>query len=284
MSGATQTTGALVAACTGYFSTRVSAKFLRSLELGGPGLWERTNHRGEPINLQAGPSLAIGLVDATVTGHLTASRDGRAALGHAIAAAGAGAFGLIDDLAEDRGEPIKGLRGHLGALRKGRLTTGAVKVLGIGATGVASAAVLTRRSSSATAYVADLATNTVLIAGGANLINLLDLRPGRALKAGAIGALALFFGHGAATAGSVAGVGLAAIGPDLAETHMLGDCGANSLGATLGAGAVQAPRVTRIVVASAIIALTLASERVSFSAVIDRTPALRAIDSWGRRQ
>ena len=55
----------------------------------------------------------------------------------AVAGAGAAAFGGYDDLAGNGGS--KGFRGHLGALRDGELTTGAVKMAGIGATGLAAA-------------------------------------------------------------------------------------------------------------------------------------------------
>ena len=64
---------------------------------------------------------------------------------------------------------------------------------------------------------------------------------------------------------------------------MLGDAGANVLGAAVGAAATRrlsAP--SRLTVLAAVVALTLASERISFSAVIERTPALRALDRLGR--
>ena len=56
------------------------------------------------------------------------------------AAAGAGAFGGYDDLAGSGGR--RGFRGHLGALAHGEVTTGAVKLGGIGATGLAASALL----------------------------------------------------------------------------------------------------------------------------------------------
>src|SRR5215472_8651874 len=93
----------------------------------------------------------------------------------ALAAAGAGAaaFGGYDDLVGSGGR--RGFRGHLGALAGGEVTTGAVKIGGIGATGLVAAALIGGRP-------ADLIINAGLTAGGANLINLFDLRPGRALK------------------------------------------------------------------------------------------------------
>ena len=91
------------------------------------------------------------------------------------------------------------------------------------------------------------------------------------------------FGTSAAPAACV-GAAAAALGPDLAERDMLGDTGANALGALAGTAAVLAfpPAVQRVLLAGAV-GLTLASERVSFTEVIERTPVLRAVDGWGRR-
>jgi hypothetical protein len=64
---------------------------------------------------------------------------------------------------------------------------------------------------------------------------------------------------------------------------MLGDCGANALGATLGAAAMGLSRPARIALLTVITGLTAASERVSFTQVIARTPALNWLDMLGRR-
>ncbi len=64
---------------------------------------------------------------------------------------------------------------------------------------------------------------------------------------------------------------------------MLGDCGANALGAMLGAAAASLPRPARIALLAGITGLTAASEKVSFTKVIERTPALRWLDMLGRR-
>ena len=70
---------------------------------------------------------------------------------------------------------------------------------------------------------------------------------------------------------------------DLGERAMLGDCGANALGAMLGASAAGLPRPARIALLAGIAGLTAASEKVSFTKVIERTPALRWLDMLGRR-
>jgi UDP-N-acetylmuramyl pentapeptide phosphotransferase/UDP-N-acetylglucosamine-1-phosphate transferase len=65
---------------------------------------------------------------------------------------------------------------------------------------------------------------------------------------------------------------------------MLGDVGANVLGAVIGLGVVIATApATRTIVLLGVLALNLASEAVSFSRVIDRVPPLRALDRAGRK-
>ena len=65
---------------------------------------------------------------------------------------------------------------------------------------------------------------------------------------------------------------------------MLGDTGANSAGALLGAALVaRTGRRGRLVALTVLSALTLASERFSFTAVIESTPGLRELDALGRR-
>jgi hypothetical protein len=64
---------------------------------------------------------------------------------------------------------------------------------------------------------------------------------------------------------------------------MLGDCGAGALGATLGWSLAMRPsRLTRIAAAAGVVGATLASERTSFSAVIEANPVLRRLDQLGR--
>ncbi|HEY6277684.1 MAG TPA: hypothetical protein VIX86_15275 [Streptosporangiaceae bacterium] len=242
---------------------------------GGAATWTRTNHRGEPVSLLAGPALAVAaVVAAAVTPGLPART--RAAL--VTAGAGAAALGGYDDLA-GRGDR-RGFRGHLGALARGEVTTGAVKLAGIGAAGLAAAAL-------AGGGPADVIVNAGLVAGGANLVNLFDLRPGRAIKVALTGAALLAVAGPSGTAPAVAGpAGAAAalLPDDLAERVMLGDAGANCLGAMLGvAAAARLSLPARVALLAGIAGLTVASEVVSFTAVIERTPALHRLDMLGRR-
>lgn len=229
--------------------------------------WERRNHAGRTVTLLEGPAHVLGLAAA-------GSLAGPAPV---VAALGAGAFGALDDLAGDA--TAKGLRGHLAAVRRGRVTTGLVKIVGLAGTGLVAARLASRGSLTHT-----LAGGAV-IAGTANVVNLLDLRPGRALKAGLLAAvpLTLAGGPGALTAAGTAGAALGVLRPDLAGTAMLGDTGANALGAVLGTALVTGSSTrTRLLALAVLVSLTLASERVSFTTVIESTPGLRALDAWGR--
>lgn len=147
--------------------------------------WERTNFHGVTVSLRGGVAMAgASVASAAVASAL--SDQPRAALGGAVAALGGGVAGYIDDVdqgAHDGGKVAKGLKGHLGALAHGQVTTGVIKIAGIGASALAASALVGSKATSMGGKVADLALNTVLIAGTANLANLLDLRPGRALKA-----------------------------------------------------------------------------------------------------
>ena len=259
-------------------ATSASRRVLERRTPGGAARWTRTNHRGEPISLLEGPAVAVGLL-----GGLAAGGFSRRTCGLALATGASAVFGLIDDLAEDTSERSKGLRGHLSAARHGRLTTGGLKVLGIGAAGLVSAALIADRDSGPVRRAVGIVTDGALVAASANLVNLLDLRPGRALKVGSLAAAALSLG-GSPHAPAVLGAASAAWPGDLAERDMLGDCGANALGALLGAATVaSASRRVRCAVLTVVLGLTVASERVSFSRVIADTSWLDALDMIGRR-
>ncbi|HUF83985.1 MAG TPA: hypothetical protein VMQ81_05260 [Acidimicrobiia bacterium] len=192
---------------------------------------------------------------------------------------GFGLLGLIDDLLGD--EETRGFRGHLGALASGHLTTGMFKL--VGGAGVAVVLVATPGLASGRRLVAD----ALLIALAANLGNLLDRAPGRAIKAGLVAYVPLAFVLGANGVGvAIAAVMGAAVGllvPDLRERLMIGDTGANVLGAVLGLGVVLGlGQTARTIVLVVVATLNVVAELVSFSRVIERVPPLRAFDQLGQ--
>jgi len=283
---------------------------------------ERTNFRGRTVTLAAGPALAVGASVGAACG----AGSGATAAAALVAGLGSGAVGLYDDIVGSRPEQrsAKGFAGHLGALRQGRVTSGLVKIVGVGAAGLAAASLLAadparahrphrsdptrrgllpwrrqggslradsaRRARPRSAVrpiagrVVDVLLGAGVIAGTANLVNLLDLRPGRAIKAGTlIGAPLLGGGSGGLAAGPL-GAAAVVLAPDLDERVMLGDSGANALGALLGVAlAARTGPVGRAGILAVLAALTAASERVSFTKVIQETPGLRELDALGRR-
>lgn len=217
------------------------------------------------------------------------------------------AFGLIDD-AYGNGDD-RGFRGHFRALAHGRMTTGMLKLIGIGAAAFAVALTLSTIAPWGSTDSPFLPIVGVLFAAASialttNLVNLTDLRPGRALKVYSILAIGgvLLVPNAMVSAGFLADAGtiaaaldmfalaVAVLGPviavwryDLGERGMLGDAGANAMGAVAGALIVLGLPFWGLVAYTVVIfGLNAASERVSFSAVIERTPALRWLDSLGR--
>ena len=192
------------------------------------------------------------------------------------------AAGAWDDRKGD--ERPRGFKGHIGALRSGTLTGGAVKIVAGAAAGLLVAFVLRGRGGSDIAYIAE----TIALVGlSANLINLLDRAPGRAAKTGFLVLIPLAVLGGLDNwiwATPVLGALVFCLAPDLQERAMLGDAGANPLGAVLGVGmAASLGEPGRLVAIAVLLALNLASERWSFSKAIEATPPLRWIDGLGRK-
>lgn len=236
--------------------------------------WQRVNHRGRTLTLLEGPALTAGAAAAVA---LTLGLPPRVRTAGALAILGAGAIGTYDDLGGLRTSQAKGFAGHLAALREGRVTSGAVKAGGIGVTSLAAASLLSDGPR-------DALLGGAVVAGFANLINLFDLRPGRALKVGLTHVpLALMPGPAGAFLAGPFGAAVALLPVDLREEAMLGDAGANALGAALGVAVLlkfgTPGRLAHLV---GLAALTAASEKVSFTQVIASTPPLRWFDELGR--
>lgn len=165
--------------------------------------------------------------------------------------------GLADDVWSG---PERGFCAHLRA----GATTGTLKLVAIPVY-----ALLRTRSVS----------GSVLVGLAANVLNQLDTRPGRALKAFGLGWLLL---GGRPRRAAVVAVVLAPY--DLSERMMLGDAGSNALGAVLGFESVKhLSGRGRLGVIAGLAALTILGERRSLSRVIGETPVLRALDGVGRR-
>jgi UDP-N-acetylmuramyl pentapeptide phosphotransferase/UDP-N-acetylglucosamine-1-phosphate transferase len=205
-------------------------------------------------------------------------------------------LGLIDDLGASGSS--RGFKGHVATVLRGRPSTGALKLFGGGFVGLlvasqfgssfrgtAVGATFSAKASS----VGWLLFNAALIALSANVGNLFDRAPGRTIKVSTVCFFSMMIG--AVAAGNwlplapiavVIGASLGLLIDDLREHMMLGDTGANVLGAVLAIGIVAGASTTiRVIVMALLIALNGAAELVSFSRVIERTAPLRAADRAG---
>jgi len=136
------------AGATAAGAARLAYSALNRRPPGGAKTWSRTNHRGEPVTLLEGPAVAAGAIAGVLAqagvramggspGQGRTARRGsslRADTASIVAAVGAAAFGAYDDLAGSGDR--RGFRGHLGALCQGEVTTGTVKLGGIGVTAI----------------------------------------------------------------------------------------------------------------------------------------------------
>jgi UDP-GlcNAc:undecaprenyl-phosphate/decaprenyl-phosphate GlcNAc-1-phosphate transferase len=275
----------LIGLVTGFLAARL-------LWTASAGLWAsdvlaRTNYRARQVPTGAGiiVGLVVLVVEAgrVVVGALGVGPEEGPGTGRAlvlVAVVGFAGLGFVDDVLGTDDE--RGWRSHLRALGAGRLSAGGLKLVGGGALALVLAALAGEDPGLGRVLV-----DGAVIALAANLANAFDRAPGRAVKVVALAwlPLALVAGTGAVGLALAPAMGAAfgLLAEDLGERLMLGDAGANALGAVLGVGAVLIlgpwPRLALAVVLAA---LNLAAEMVSFSRVIDRVAPLRLLDRLGR--
>jgi UDP-GlcNAc:undecaprenyl-phosphate GlcNAc-1-phosphate transferase len=246
----------------------------------------RENYRGARLSTASGLLIVIAVIAVegirTIIELLGAS-DGATARYRLVVLAtlvAFGALGFIDDALGDNNE--KGLKGHVTAALHGRVTTGFIKLGG----GASVALVVAGAALGGDGW--RIVIDAALIALAANMGNLFDRAPGRTIKVGLLAYVPLLVVAGTSATGLalavVIGAAIGLLPADLGERSMLGDTGANALGAALGVAAVLTLSPTaRSVLVVVLLALTVASEVVSFSKVIARVPPLRFVDELGRR-
>lgn len=266
------------------------------------------NYRGRKVFVGLGVAWLVWAGAAIVMGVVGAAVGGEASLLPLLTLAGplalvCFALGLFDD-AFGTGAS-RGFRGHLAAFRQGRLTTGGLKLIGISAASLVAAAVVMQAVTGGGNEV-DPALILAVPAGAAialtaNFVNLMDLRPVRASKVyivlAVFGVISSVIGMGgvvdAPWSGRLLDAGvlvLFVLGPviatwshDAGERGMLGDAGANAAGAVAGLLIVAGlPPYGMFAYLVLMLALNIASERVSFSRIIERNDFLRWADGLGR--
>jgi UDP-N-acetylmuramyl pentapeptide phosphotransferase/UDP-N-acetylglucosamine-1-phosphate transferase len=242
----------------------------------------RENYRGRalpyPVGLLAAAAAAAALIPLAALQQLAGADwlepDLRAV---ALYPFGVAFLGLADDVLTGA---ARGWRGHGTALLRGRLSPGAIK-----AAGSLGLALLTLAGPGRSD--ADYILGAAVLVLATNLFNLLDLRPGRSIKAFVL--LGLGLSLGAWDIAPLWALGVF-VGPllvvglyDLRERAMLGDTGSNLAGALAGVWLVLTLSTLGLAIALALMAaLTLFGEFRSISAVVERAPVLRHLDSLGR--
>jgi len=190
---------------------------------------------------------------------------------------GVALLGLIDDVLSGS---ARGWRGHGSDVLKGGFSTGALK-----AAGTLGLALLV--ASSLPGSDAEFLLAAAVLVLATNVFNLLDLRPGRSVKAFLLLGLGLTVTtqntEALAAIGIFAGPVLVAGFYDLREQAMLGDVGSNAIGALAGLWMVLTLDTNGQVVALVVLlALNVFGEFRSISNVIEKVPGLRHLDSLGR--
>lgn len=251
----------------------------------------RTNYRGVQISTAAGLVVvaatlfgAAALAVARSLGAETEVSVATAMSTSALAVAGFGLLGLVDDVAADEGS--SGYLGHVRELARGRMTAGSLKMLAGPAV-----AILAVQPISGDRF-GWLLLDGAIVALCANFANLLDTGPARVTKTALLVFVALMIGVAFVDTDRLAllvgaavtvGAGSALLVDELREKLMLGDTGANPMGAVLGLAAVLTfTEVGRIVLLVVVLLLNLLSERFSFKKVINSVGPLRWFDQLGR--
>lgn len=189
-----------------------------------------------------------------------------------------GLIGLLDDLIGDK--EVKGLKGHIKSFFKGTLTTGGIKAfLGLFISLVVSSYI--------SFNIIEFIINGLIIGLFTNLINLFDLRPGRASKIFIIiSILLLVFNINKDNNYiilSIYGILIPYISLDFKAKVMMGDVGSNVLGYTLGIYCVvNCEMFSKIIILILLILVHLLAEKISFSKVIENNKFLKFVDDIGR--
>jgi UDP-N-acetylmuramyl pentapeptide phosphotransferase/UDP-N-acetylglucosamine-1-phosphate transferase len=252
---------------------------LRTLEAGPLA---RENYRGRllacPLGVVIVAASVLALAPLAIAQQLASTTVVRPELGWiAVYVLGVAVLGLADDVLADR---ARGWRGHGAAVLGGEFSTGALKAGG-------SAGLALYAMAQTGVGTARFVLGGAVLVLATNAFNLLDLRPGRAIKAFVILGVGLTVGSG--ELGPLWAVGLFA-GPilivgfyDVRELGLLGDTGSNVVGALAGAWLVLSLSDLGLAVAAAVlVGMTAYGEFRSISELIERTPVLREIDSFGR--
>ncbi len=185
--------------------------------------------------------------------------------------------GFIDDSIGNR--DFSGLKGHFTALLHGKLTTGGFKAILGGLVGLAICVSLNKT-------IVGIIVGTLVVALSTNLMNLLDLRPGRAIKVYIFISLILFI-FGSMFEREMMTLILPAVLAyfyyDLKAKAMMGDAGSNVLGISLGIFIVTSHSFgVQVFWLLLLVVIHLVAEKFSITKLIEKNFILNYIDKLGR--
>jgi UDP-GlcNAc:undecaprenyl-phosphate GlcNAc-1-phosphate transferase len=187
--------------------------------------------------------------------------------------------GMLDDLLGDSSS--KGLADHIKNFLKGSFSTGILKAI----TGVLIGFLLAWLRNNGWIL---LILDTFVFAFSVNTVNLMDLRPGRAIKSFAVIVflIAVFSGFSQMQyVMPIITVLMFYIRGEMEEVYMLGDIGSNLLGGILGFyGVLVLTPAIKGILLFLLLFLHLFTEFHSLSASIENIPLLKKIDMLGRKQ
>lgn len=238
----------------------------------------RCNYRGDQVPVSVG----IVFIPAMITGSfmivMIYPEHKEIMLLGILAAAVMGFAGIIDDLLGTRS--VLGFKGHMKSLLEGRLTTGGFKAI-IG--GIVAASISIYISKGPGEWV----LNVLVITLFTNLLNLSDLRPGRAIKLffvlWLVSLIPVFYREYRFLLYPPIGGIIAYMPTDFRAKGMMGDVGSNVLGITVGLYYCLISSVyLRLAILVMLVLLQLVGEKYSFTAIIDRSRILSFIDGLGR--
>ena len=185
--------------------------------------------------------------------------------------------GILDDIIGNR--DVSGLKGHFKSLLNGKLTTGGFKALFGGFIGLVISIAISKN-------IYDIVINTLIIALSTNLMNLLDLRPGRAIKGYLVISIVLLFTLGEYTRNLLLLIlpnVVAYFNQDLKAKAMMGDTGSNVLGISIGILFVMGyPLKVRLIWLAFLIFIHILTEKYSLTKIIENHKFLNFIDKLGR--
>jgi UDP-GlcNAc:undecaprenyl-phosphate GlcNAc-1-phosphate transferase len=243
---------------------------------------QRENYRGTllpvPIGVAIVPAALIALIVITLLARLTSADVFPSDLALVIAfVPGVALLGFVDDVLSGSS---RGIRGHAASALQGRFSSGLLKAFGT--LGLALLVASTLPGSKG-----DFLLAAAVLVLATNAFNLLDLRPGRSIKAFVL--LAILLTAATQLTEPLAALGLF-IGPllvcgwyDLREMAMLGDAGSNVVGAMAGVLIVLTLESNEQLVALVVLLfINIYGEFRSINTVIEKTPGLRHLDSFGR--